>query len=679
MAPDPNPLLDFSGLPRFTDIKIEHIAPAIDALLFENRATLARLTNSDTPTNWESIVQPLEDSGERLTRAWAQIGHLNAVVDTPELREAYNASLPKLMAFYSDLSQNPALYAKYRTLRQSDAYGALTSAQQRVIDNELRDFRLGGAELPDADKARFKLIREELARLATKFEENVLDATNRFGKYVEDETDLVGVPEDVIVAARAAAETDGRPGWKLTLHAPCYMPVMQYAYSRALRERMYHAYATRASDQGDMQFDNTTVIKQILELRAEQAMLLGYRNYAELSLVPKMARSPQQVLDFLRELAAKAKPYARRDISELRSFAAKELQQADLQAWDIPYASEKLRADRYAFSAHEVKQYFPEDRVLAGMFKVVASIFCIEVREGAAPRWHDDVRFFEILDRSGSRIGQFYLDLYARAHKRGGAWMDAAINRRRTAQGIQTPVSYLTCNFSAPVNGKPALFSHDEVQTLFHEFGHGLHQLLTQVDYLGVSGLNGVEWDAVELPSQFMENFCWEWDVLKDMTGHVATGEPLPRALFGKMLAAKNFQSGMQMVRQLEFALFDLLLHSEFDPHGDHGWLDLLEQVRAEVAVVSYPAYNRFTHAFSHIFAGGYAAGYYSYKWAEVLAADAYSLFEQMGVLSPVAGEQFRREVLARGGSRPALESFVAFRGRPPTIEPLLRHSGMDA
>jgi oligopeptidase A len=679
MTPNANPLLDFSGLPRFAEIKVEHIAPAVDTLLAENRTTLLRLTAADAPASWDGIVQPLEDSGERLARAWAQIAHLNAVVDSPQLREAYNASLPKLTAFYSDLSQNAALYAKYKALRESDAYGALSAAQQRVIDNELRDFRLGGADLPEAGKARFKAIREELARLATKFEEDVLDATNGFAHYVDNITDLDGVPEDVVAAARAAAEADGRSGWKLTLHAPCYVPVMQYAHDRALRERLYHAYATRASDQGDVRFDNTAVIRQILELRAEQAGLLGYRNYAELSLVPKMASSPQQALDFLRELAAKAKPYAQRDISELRAYAARELQLSELQAWDIPYASEKLRADRYAYSAHELKQYFPEDRVLAGMFKVVTSIFCIEVREGSAPSWHDDVRFFEVLDRDGTRIGQFYLDLYARTHKRGGAWMDAAINRRRTSAGIQTPVTYLTCNFSGPINGKPALFSHDEVQTLFHEFGHGLHQLLTQIDYLGVSGLNGVEWDAVELPSQFMENFCWEWDVLKHMTAHVSTGEPLPRALFDKMLAAKNFQSGMQMVRQLEFALFDLLLHSQFDPHGEQSLPELLAQVRAEVAVVSYPEYNRFAHAFAHIFAGGYAAGYYSYKWAEVLAADAYSLFEQIGVLSPVAGERFRREVLARGGSRPALESFVAFRGRPPMIEPLLRHCGMGA
>jgi len=548
----------------------------------------------------------------------------------------------------------------------------------------LRDFRLGGAELPVEKKARFKQIQEELSSLAAKFEENLLDATNAFAWYVEDKALLRGVPQDVLAAAAEEAKVDGKSGWKLTLRMPCYFPVMQYAQERSLREKFYHAYSTRASELGDPKLDNTQNIVELLKLRREEAQLLGYRSFAEVSLVPKMAQSPEEVLRFLNDLVGKAKGYAERDMQELREFARLELGLDTLQAWDIGYASEKLRGKRYAFSEQEVKQYFPEDIALSGMFRVIQTIYGFSITLSQAPSWHPDVKFYDIRDAAGALIGQFYLDLYARATKRGGAWMDDAITRRRKGSGIQTPVAYLNCNFPAPartdgVVTRPALFTHDEVMTLFHETGHGLHHLLTRVEQLGVAGINGVEWDAVELPSQFMENFCWEWDVLKHMTRHVDTGASLPRELYDKMVAAKNFQSGMQMMRQLEFSLFDMHLHHDFDPRGKQTVQQLLEEIRKRVAVVTYPPHNRFQNSFSHIFAGGYAAGYYSYKWAEVLSADAYALFEELGVLSQQAGQRFREEILAVGGSRPAMESFVAFRGRAPTVDALLRHNGLAA
>jgi len=678
-----NPLLDFEGLPRFREIAPKHVGPAVDALLGEARATIENVAgNAATPT-WESFVEPLAATHDRLDRAWGQVGHLNAVVNTPVLREAYNANLPKVTAFHTEFGQDERLFAGYRALAAARGFRELDRAKRRLIENELRDFRLSGAELDAAAKTHFKAVEEELASLAARFEDNVLDATNDYGLYVEDATRLAGVPDDVLAAAREAAAQDGRPGWKLTLRMPCYQPVLQYADNRQLRETLYRASAVRASEFGKPEWDNTAVVRRILELRREAAQLLGYGNFAEVSLVPKMARTPAEVLAFLRDLAVRGKPYAERDMVELTAFARAELGLDTLAAWDVPYASEKLRQARYSFSDQEVKQYFPEDRVLAGMFRVVETIFGVQIRESQAAAWHPAVRFFDVRDPAQTLVGQFYLDLYARPHKRGGAWMDHAINRRRLDALVQHPVAYLTCNFSAPVaqgdRMRPALFTHDEVQTLFHEFGHGLHLLLTQIDVPGVSGLEGVEWDAVELPSQFMENFCWEWDVLRHMTGHVDTSEPLPPALFDRMLAAKNFQSGMQLVRQLEFALFDMHLHCDFDPDAGLTPLDLLRAIHREVAVVPRPDYDRAPNAFSHIFAGGYAAGYYSYKWAEVLSADAYSLFEEQGVLSPEAGARFRDEVLARGGSRPALESFVAFRGRPPQIDALLRHNGMSA
>lgn len=671
-----NPLLDFSGLPRFSEIHPEHVTPAVDELLAHCRAVVDGAVADGAAPTWSNFVAPMEDANEKLSRAWGQVSHLHSVMDSPELREVYNENLPKITQYYAELGQHEGLYRKFKALKNSAAYASLNAAQKKITENELRDFRLGGAELPDAEKARFMQIQQELAALSAKFEENLLDATNAFSHVVENRDELAGLQDDVLEMAAEAAKQDNKPGWKFTLHMPSYLPVMQYADNRALRETLYRAYVTRASEFGDAKLDNTTLIAQILKLRQEAATVLGFNSYAELSLESKMAETPAQVLDFLNELGQRAKPYAERDMAELREFAARELNLNDLQAWDIAYASEKLRVARYSFSDHEVKQYFPEPQVLAGMFKVVETIYGLHIRPSSAPVWHDSVKFFEIADHSGQKVGEFYLDLYARASKRGGAWMDDAITRRKKGDGIQTPVAYLNCNYTAPIGNKPALFTHDEVITLFHEFGHGLHHLLTKIEDLGVSGINGVEWDAVELPSQFMENFCWEWDVVRHMTKHAETSEQLPRDLFDKMLAAKNFQSGMQTVRQIEFSLFDMHLHHDL-PEGKTA-LQLINDIRQQVAVSIPPEYNRFPNNFSHIFAGGYAAGYYSYKWAEVLSADAYALFEENGVLSQDVGHRFWSEILAQGGSRPAIESFKAFRGREPTIDALLRHNGMN-
>jgi oligopeptidase A len=678
-----NPLLDFSGLPRFSEIKPEHVGPAMDQLQTEARTAMRQAEQA--AATWEGFVRPLENATERLSRAWGQVEHLHAVLDSPALREAYNASLPGITQFWTELGQNQQLFEKYRALKASPAFAQFPPARKKLVDNALRDFRLGGAELPAGVKPRYAAIQEELASLSAKFSENVLDATNAYSLVIEDEKRLAGIPADDLQAAREAAmkdetRTDGKQAWKFNLQMPSYFPVMQYAEDRALRETLYRASATRASEFGKPEWDNTPLIGRILRLRKEDAALLGYPNFAEVSLVPKMAQTPEQVIDFLRDLARRARPFAERDLEELRQFAMDELGIGTLESWDVAYASEKLRAKRYAFSDQEVKQYFPESQVVPGMFKLVETIYGIRIAESKAPVWHDDVRFFDIRSAHGTGselIGRFYVDLYARDTKRGGAWMDGAISRRRLATGIQVPVAYLNCNFSGPVGGKPALFTHDDVITLFHEFGHGLHHLLTRIEDLGVAGINGVEWDAVELPSQFMENFCWEWEVLKHMTRHVDSGETLPRALYEKMLAAKNFQSGLATLRQIEFSLFDMRLHADFDPESGRAVLDLLGEVRHEVAVLVPPAWNRFANSFSHIFAGGYAAGYYSYKWAEVLSADAYSLFEEKGVLNPDAGRRFRDEILAVGGSRPAADSFRAFRGREPNVDALLRHSGM--
>ena len=675
-----NALLDFSGLPRFEAIKPEDVQPAINLLLTNNRALVERLTADAVPATWSTFAAPLSDEIEQLSRAWGIVGHLHSVNDVPEWREAYNGMLPEVSRFFAELGQNLKLFAKYKAIRESDEYATLTLAQRKIIDNEVRDFRLSGAELPEDQKPRFQAISEELASLSAKFSENLLDATNAFAQFVTDEAELTGIPDDVRQAAREAAEKDGQPGWKFTLHMPSYLPVMQYAENRQLRAAMYRAYATRAAEFGPAELDNTPLIRTILELRQEEARMLGYKSYAEVSLVPKMAESVPQVLAFLRDLAVKAKPFAEKDIAELREFSKQELGLETLEPWDVGFASEKLLQARYAFSEQEVKRYFTEDKVLVGLFQVVETLFGVRLKPDAAPVWHEDVRFFRIESPDGTLIGQFYMDLYARETKRGGAWMDEAITRRRVSKGarIPKPVAYLNCNFSRPVGGKAATFSHDDVITLFHETGHGLHHLLTQVDELGVSGIHGVEWDAVELPSQFMENYCWEWNVVQQMTAHVDSGEPLPRELFDKMLAAKNFLSGMQTVRQLEFSLFDLLLHSDFDPAGDISVLDLLSKVREEVAVIVPPEWHRFPNSFSHIFAGGYGAGYFSYKWAEVLSADCYAAFEEAGnPFDPTTGQRFLMEIIAAGGARPALENFRAFRGRDPQVDALLRHSGM--
>lgn len=694
-----NPLLDFSGLPRFADIRTEHVTPALKQLLADNRAIVARVRDDRTVPTWQNFVQPMVDANERLSRSWGQVSHMNAVVNSPELREIYNANLPLVTQYYAELAQDQALFEKFRQLRSNAEFENLSRARKKIIENELRDFRLGGAELPPQEKERFLQIQEELSALSSRFNDNLLDATNYFILHVENADELSGIPADVLQTAKEIAERDASAGWKFTLHAPSYLPVMQYADDRALREKMYRAYSTRASEIGasdpltpsGTNWDNTPLIGKILELRKEEARMLGFNCFAEVSLATKMASSPKQVLDFLDELAAKAKPYAERDLKELSQFAVDKLQLEKLESWDLAYVSEKLRLDRYAFSEQEVKQYFPETSVLPGMFELVENLYGIviapPVEAANVQLWHSGVKFFNVSNADGELIGQFYLDLYARPGKRGGGWMDDAVSRRRIGtgeHGIQPPVAYLNCNFSAPVglNGqsRPALFTHDEVITLFHEFGHGLHHLLTRVEDLGVSGINGVEWDAVELPSQFMENFCWEWEVVRSMTRHVASGEPIPRVLFDKMLAAKNFQSGLQMLRQLEFSLFDMRLHFDFNPNEGKTAQQLLDEIRRQIAVIIPPEFNRFPNSFSHIFGGGYAAGYYSYKWAEVLSADAYSLFEESvagDVVNSEIGTRFRNEILAVGGSRPALESFIAFRGREPKIDALLHHNGM--
>ncbi|MBN9356339.1 MAG: M3 family metallopeptidase [Herbaspirillum huttiense] len=683
-----NPLLDFSGYAQFDAIQPEHVTPALDKLLADASRLVTELEAPMAEVTWDNFVEPLESATEKLGRAWSVVGHLNSVMDTPALRATYNENQPRLVEFWTALGQNLALFEKYKALQASPAFASLSAARRKVVDNAVRDFRLSGAELADDKKERFAEIQEKQAMLTTRFSENVLDATNDFALFVEDEAELSGLPADVKQAARAAAEKDGKPGYKFTLHFPSYFPVLQYADNRALREKIYRANATKASELGvKPEWDNSGNIDQILQLRKEEAQLLGYNNFAEVSLVAKMAKSPGEVIAFLEDLGQRARPFGQKDYEELKTFAREKLGLDELKAWDSTYASEKLREQRYAFSEQEVKQYFPEPKVVGGLFQVAQQLFGVQIKPDTAPVWHKDVKFYRI-ERDGQLVGQFYLDLYARSGKRGGAWMDDARARRLTAQGVQTPIAYLVCNFTEPavVDGvaKPALFTHDEVITLFHEFGHGLHHMLTQVDEVGVSGISGVEWDAVELPSQFMENFCWEWDVLQQLTAHAETGEPLPRALYDKMIAAKNFQSGLQMLRQVEFSLFDMLIHHEYEAGGQQTVQQLLDSVRDRVAVIRPPEFNRFQHSFSHIFAGGYAAGYYSYKWAEVLSADAYSAFEEAAagsgnVISLETGRRFQQEILAVGGSRPAIESFKAFRGREPSIDALLRHSGMAA
>jgi oligopeptidase A len=672
-----NPLLAPVALPLFDQIQPEHVSPAMDALLARAETALTEVTQDGFPASWTDISRVLDVATENLSRAWGAVSHLNSVADTAELRAAYNAALPRVTEFWTRLGADERLYAKYKAIHVS----SLNAEQRQAHKNAVRNFVLSGAELQGQDRVRFAEIQERQAELSQKFSENALDATEAFAHYAQ-EGDLAGVPQDVIESARSQAQAEGKSGYKLTLKMPSYLPVMQFAHSGALRETLYRAYNTRASDQSPSehsQFDNSAIMAEILALRQEESRLLGYQNFGEVSVVAKMADSPAQVISFLRDLAQRARPYAEKDVADLRAFAAEQLSLSNPQPWDYAYIGEKLKEARYAFSEQEVKQYFTAPKVLDGLFKIVETLFDVRLAPDSAPVWKPEVQFYRI-ERAGQLIGQFYLDQPARTGKRGGAWMDDVRARwlRPDTGQLQTPVAHLVCNFAEGVAGKPALLTHDDVTTLFHEFGHGLHHMLTQVNERDVSGISGVEWDAVELPSQFMENFCWEWDVLKHMTAQVDTGEPLPRALFDKMMAAKNFQSGMQTLRQVEFSLFDMLLHTQGDDSKDV--MTLLAEVRAEVAVIQAPPYSRPAHTFSHIFSGGYAAGYYSDKWAEVLSADAYAAFEESAsnaAANVETGRKYREAILEAGGSRPAMESFKAFRGREPTIDALMRHQGM--
>ena len=680
-----NPLLDFSDTPLFDRIQPEHVSPAVDALIEQASTALETVTAPTFAARWTDISAVLDVATENLGRAWGAVSHLNSVADTPELRAAYNAAMPRVTEFFASLGADERLYAKYKAIDVS----TLNTEQRQAHKNAVRNFVLSGAELTGDAKKRFADIQERQAELSQKFSENALDATEAFSYYASAD-ELNGVPGDVQQTARAAAEAEGKEGYKLTLKMPSYLPVMQFADSSALRETLYRAYVTRASDLAPAEFskfDNSAIMKEILALRLEESQLLGFNNFGEVSVVAKMAKSPEEVVTFLRDLAMRAKPYAEKDVADLREFAADTLNLASPQPWDYAYIGEKLKEARYAFSEQEVKQYFTAPKVLAGLFKIVETLFEVAIRKDNAPVWKPGVEFFRI-ERAGQLVGQFYLDQPARTGKRGGAWMDDVRARwlRPDTGKLQTPIAHMVCNFADGVGGKPALLTHDDVTTLFHEFGHGLHHMLTQVNERDVSGISGVEWDAVELPSQFMENFCWEWDVLKHMTAHVETGEALPRALFDKMLEAKNFQSGLQTMRQVEFSLFDMLLHTSHNPQ--HDLMALLGNVRHEVAVIQAPAYSRTPHTFSHIFSGGYAAGYYSYKWAEVLSADAYAAFEETAAqgdeqgtttVSVETGRKYRQAILEAGGSRSAMESFKAFRGREPSMDALLRHQGMTS
>lgn len=671
-----NPLLNITDLVDFPAIKPEHVVEGMKTLITDAESTLKTVTAKETPATWDDVITPLENKTLALSRAWGAVSHLMSVCDSPALREAYNQALPLVTQFWIGLSQS-TLSEKYLAIKKSPAFSTLSATRQRIINEELVEFKLAGAFLDDEGKAKLKAVKELLAKESQKFSENLMDATNAYGLIVENKSDLAGIPEDDIASFKEAAEAENEEGYKITLQVPHYLAVLRYAQNRKLRETLYHAYVTRASEfDNDGKFNNNDVMKRIVELRQSEAAILGYKNYGEVSLATKMASTPDEVIAFLRDLAKRSLGQAKVEVEEVKAFAREKLGIADPQSWDLTYASEKLREARYAYSDQEIKQYFTEPAVFSGLFGLVQKLFGIRIVPDTAPVWHPDVKFFRIENAKGEKVAQFYMDLYARANKRGGAWMDNDRVRRRVNDRVETPTAYLVCNFSKPVGNKPALLTHDDVLTLFHEFGHGLHHMLTRVEDAAASGINGVEWDAVECPSQFMENFAWDWTVVEKLTAHVETGKPLPRELYEKLLAAKNFQSAMAMVRQLEFGLFDMLLHTQFNPQTDT-IQGLLKAVRKEVAVTHQPDYNRFPNSFSHIFAGGYAAGYYSYKWAEVLSSDAFSLFEETGVLNPETGKKWLDEVLAVGSSRPAMDSFVAFRGRKPTIDALLRHSGI--
>ena len=676
-----NILLNLGHEPHFDQIRTDDIAPAMRSAMEEARGQIAQIKTQST-TTWENTVERLTDITEKVGRIWGVVAHLNSVADTPELRAVYNELMPEVTVFFTEIGQDIELYERFKAIKASPEFARLSAAQQTKLAHDLRDFVLSGAELPPEQQAELAALQTESAQLSAQFSQNVLDATDAFALYFDDESSLHGLPEDALAMFQAAAQAEGKSGYKIGLQMPHYLAVMQYADNRELREQVYRAYVTRASELGKTEWDNTPIIDRTLEIALAQAKLLGYRNYAELSLVTKMADSPAQVLDFLHDLARRAKPFAEKDLAQVRAFAAEKLGLPDIQSWDLAYAGEKLREAQYAFSETEVKKYFPVGKVLSGLFAQIDQLYGVRFTEKKVPVWHEDVRYFE-LEKDGETIGAVYMDLYAREGKRSGAWMNDYRGRRLFLSGdkagqVQTPTAYLVCNFTPPVAGKEARLTHDEIITLFHEMGHGLHHLLTRVDELGVSGINGVEWDAVELPSQFMENFVWEFDVLRGMSAHEDTGEALPESLFAKMLAAKNSQRGMFLVRQMEFALFDMSIYSESDPSSLHRWAETLQRVRKEVAVVQPPEYNRFANSFGHIFAGGYSAGYYSYAWAEVLSADAYAAFEESGDVK-TTGAKFWNEILAVGGSRSAAESFKAFRGRAPSIDALLRHSGFTA
>ena len=677
-----NPLLENTELPQFSKILPEHVEPAIDQLLTNARAVINNQLQLGSPYSWQNLIEPIEEAEDRLNKAWSPVSHMNSVVNSDAMRDAYNACLGKLSEYATETGQNQALYEAYREIRNSSEFEQLDRAQQKIIRNALRDFHLSGIDLPVDKQARYKEISQQLSKLASEFEENLLDATNAWHKQIIHLEELAGLPESALAQAKQAAEAEGKDGWLINLQFPSYLAIMTYADNRDLRREHYEAFSTRASDQGPHagRWDNTHIMEEILALRHEKAQLLGFHNYAEYSLATKMAESTNDVIKFLEDLADKSWHQARQDLVELQEFAAKEFGLHDVQAWDIGYYSEKMRQHFYQLSQEEVKAYFPVTRVIPGLFTIVEKLYGLQISElSGFDSWHPDVRFYQILDKDGQLRGRFYLDLYARAKKRGGAWMDDCVCRKKTAATLQTPVAYLTCNFTPPAGTDPALLTHDEVQTLFHEFGHGLHHMLTQIDHLGVSGINGVEWDAVELPSQFMENWCWEKEALSLISGHYQTDETLPEELFNKMLAAKNFQAGMLMVRQLEFSLFDFKIHQNYEPEHGGRIYPTLEQVREQVAVVKVPEFNRFPHSFSHIFAGGYAAGYYSYKWAEVLSADAFSLFEENGIFDRTTGESFLHNILEQGGSADAMTLFKNFRGREPNIDALLRHNGIAA
>ncbi|WP_421344482.1 oligopeptidase A [Aeromonas veronii] len=678
-----NPLLSMDSLPPFSQIQPDHVQPAVTQAIADCKQKIKDVLAHAEPHTWDSLIAPLEEVNDRLARIWSPVSHLNSVLNSEPLRAAHDACLPLLSEFQTYVGQHEGLYQAYLALSESDDFPRLGGAQRKEIQNTLRDFRLSGIGLPAEAQQRYGEIQARLSELASRFSNNVLDATQGWHKLVADEAELAGLPESVLAAARQMAELKGKEGWLFTLDIPSYLPVMMYADNRELRAEMYEAFTTRASDQGPNagKWDNSAIMTELLTLRSELAQLLGFANYAELSLATKMADKTSQVVDFLTDLAAKSLPQGKAELEEIRAFAAEQHGQSELAAWDIAYYAEKLKQHKFSISDEQLRPYFPANKVVKGLFEVVKRVFGMKVRERLGiDTWHPDVRFYDIFDSEDELRGSFYLDLYAREHKRGGAWMDVCLGRRYRQDGsLQKPVAYLTCNFNGPVDGKPALFTHDEVVTLFHEFGHGIHHMLTRIDVAGVAGINGVAWDAVELPSQFLENWCWESEALAFISGHYETGEQLPADLLEKMLTARNFQAAMQMLRQLEFALFDFRLHQEFDPAKPEQIPALLDEVRSQVAVMTPPAFNRFQHSFSHIFAGGYAAGYYSYKWAEVLSADAFSRFEEEGIFNPATGQSFLQNILEKGGSKEPMELFRAFRGREPKVDALLRHSGIAA